>query len=247
VVTGTPPTHSLYNNSICVDESPYKKLVQSLAKQSRPQADGGNDEEDHLQSVTPVILKRGREAGGIHDSVFLVSDGVVTSISGAGSQRWQTQTKAYWVSPALLPALPHDPALAGSASPILAPITPSLSTMSLRTKGPVDTLLALGQEFGSLLSADGDELASFHLPDSPVGPPAFGDLDHDGYTDVVLHCRTQIVGLSIAPRTYRKTLGYLMGGLLLVLVAVVVGEAVATSGDGKLGARRRQKKARATD
>lgn len=247
MVTGTPPTHSLYNNSICVDDSPYRKLVQSLARQSRPPSDGGNDEVDKLQSVAPVVVKRGRSAGGIHDSVFLISDGVVTSISGAGAQRWQAQTKAYWVSPALLPALPHDPALAGSASPILAPITPSLSALPLRANGPINTLLALGQEFGSLLTADGEELAVFPLPDAPLGPPSFGDLDHDGYTDIVLHCRTQIVGLSIAPRAYRKALGYLMGGLLLLLIAVIAMEAFGASGESMPGAKRRQKKLRGTD
>jgi len=246
-VTGTPPTHSLYNNSICVDESPYRKLVQSLARQSRQQVDGGKDAEEHLQSVAPIVMKRGRSAGGIHDTIFLVSDGVVTSTTGNGAFRWQAQTKAYWVSPALLPALPYDPALAGSAAPILAPITPSLNGLPLRTTGPVDSILALGQEYGSLLTADGEELAAFLLPDAPIGPPAFGDLDHDGYTDIVLHCRTQIVGLSVAPRTYRKALGFLMGGILLLVVVVVVVEATAVSGENKAGSRRRLKNLRATD
>uniref|UniRef100_A0A6U4M9Z2 FG-GAP repeat-containing protein n=2 Tax=Hemiselmis andersenii TaxID=464988 RepID=A0A6U4M9Z2_HEMAN len=246
VVTGTPPTHSLYNNSICVDDSPFKKLVQSMARQSRPSRDGDADATDKLQTVAPVTLRRGNKAGGLLDSVFLVSDGTVTSLSGAGQQRWQAQSKAYWVSPALLPSLPHDPALAGSTAPILAPITPTLSTMPLKApRGPIDTLLALGQEYGVLLTADGDTLAEFELPDAPIGPPAIGDMDHDGYTDIVLHCRTQLVGLSVSPRSHRKALGTLMGGLLLLLVALVIFQ---TSNTGEqLGGKRRVKMARATD
>lgn len=223
VVTGTPPTHSLFNTSICVDDSPFRKLVQSLARQARPSREGEPDASEKLQAVAPVVLRpRGFTAGTLMDSAFLVSDGVVTSFLGNGRTKWQTQTKAFWSSPALLPALPHDPALAGSAAPILAPIHPILLPMSLRAHGPEDTLLALGQEFGTILTSDGAELATFVMPDAPMGPPALGDLDHDGYTDIVVHCRTQIVGLSVAPRAHRKALSVLMGSLLLLLVASIV-------------------------
>jgi len=183
------------------------------------------------------------------DSAFLVSDGVVTSFDGVGRQRWQAQTKAYWANPALLPALPHDPALAGSAAPILAPIHPFLSAMPLRAGGRDDTWLALGQEFGALLNSDGSELASFVLPDAPVGPPALGDMDHDGYTDIVVHCRTQIVGLSVAPRQHRKALSVLMGALVLLLVvSVALHSATApTEKKGGGGGFPMRKKTRATD
>ncbi len=234
VVTGTPPTHSLFNGSICVDESPFRKLVQSLARQARTPHQG--EPSDRLQAVAPVVLRpKHALPGGLHDSVFMVSDGIVTSFNGAGRQRWQVQTKTYWASPALLPALPHDPALSGSAAPILAPITPTLSGMSLRTRGGDDAVLALGQEFGTLLTADGLELATFALPDAPIGPPVLGDFDHDGYTDFILHCRTQLVGMSVAPRAHRKPLSMLMGTLLLLLVGSVVLHSATASMPNKSG------------
>ncbi len=216
-----------------MDESPYRKLVQSLARQARLPHHG--EPSERLQAVAPVVLRRKHALpGGLYDSAFMVSDGVVTSFNGAGRQRWQVQTKSYWASPALLAALPHDPALAGSAAPILAPITPTLSGISMRARGGGgdDALLALGQEFGTLLSADGMELATFILPDAPVGPPVFGDFDHDGYTDFILHSRTQMVGMSVAPRAHRKPLSMLMGTLLLLLLgSVVVHSATISSGD----------------
>ena len=46
-----------------------------------------------------------------------------------------------------------------------------------------------------------------------------GDFDRDGYNDLIFTTRTAIVGMSITPQKQRKSLSFLLGGLLALVFA----------------------------
>lgn len=56
-------------------------------------------------------------------------------------------------------------------------------------------ILALGMHTGSLLSQEGEILASFAMPDVPTGPPVIADFDHDGYNDVIIQVCVSFLSL----------------------------------------------------
>ncbi len=97
VTTGTPPTHSLFNASICAAASPFRLLLRSLAlAQARgggAPAEGGGEQ---LLAAPPVVVAAaGRGSDGrarrALDALFLVSDGTLTSVSASGRVNWQVR------------------------------------------------------------------------------------------------------------------------------------------------------------
>mmetsp|Transcript_49500 Transcript_49500/g.116685 ORF Transcript_49500/g.116685 Transcript_49500/m.116685 type:complete len:769 (-) Transcript_49500:226-2532(-) len=258
VTTGTPATHSLYNQSICTLDSAYRKMVRTLSNNAKGRASREAEAETKLHSVPPIAITQqpGRESAdrNVHlmDAVFLVSDGVLSSHSPAGIQNWQLQTQAYWTQPALLRVERHEDSLmAGEdlVSSIEMQIAPALAPFKMHPHSHWEHILALGMHHGAIVSQDGDILAQFPLPDAPVAPPVIADFDDDGYNDVIIQTRTSLAGLTMKPTKHRRPLSVIMGGLLLLIGAVILVHLAASSDSNKSVAMRRRtaNKGRATD
>ena len=101
----------------------------------------------------------------MQDAVFLMNDGLVTSINYAGVVNWQLQTPVTFMQPAPVRIERHtDALLAGEeATPLLdMPMAPTLAAMHLRaTPSHTDEehILALGMHAGAIVTQVSRQLA----------------------------------------------------------------------------------------
>ena len=113
VTTGTPPTHALFNESICQPISPLGVMMNLMAKGMR----GGKGADVKLLAAPPIVINRAKERDALErnvdmqDAIFYMSDGLISSYSFAGFQNWQIQTPATFMQPAPVWILPLEDAL----------------------------------------------------------------------------------------------------------------------------------------
>jgi len=263
VTTGTPPTHALFNESICQAQSPMAVMMHMMLKGVAGARGGDGNGNVKLMTATPAVLKRRKDRDELDrnvdllDAIFLMNDGLVSSYNYAGGLNWQVQTAATFMQPAFVRVERHsDTLLAGEdMNPYIdMPMMPALEVMHLKANRRDDEhILVLGMHSGTILTQDGDVVAGFALPDVPTGPVVVADFDRDGYNDIIIQTRTAVKGMSITPQRQRKPLTFLLGGLLsLVFAAVMVHHATLPS-DGsrhdasRIADMRRRNKGRSTD
>ena len=114
----------------------------------------------------------------MQDAVFLMNDGLVTSINYAGVVNWQLQTPVTFMQPAPVRIERHtDALLAGEeATPLLdMPMAPTLAAMHLRA-APSHTdeehILALGMHSGAIVTQVSRPSACCVLCLLPLLPPS---------------------------------------------------------------------------
>ena len=117
-------------------------------------------------------------------------------------------------------------------------------------------VLVAGSALMLLLSQDGEILAEAVLPDAPVGPAVTADFNNDGITDVIVGTHNSFYGFSVQRRAGSRIVQWLIGSLVLSMVAVVMIQTLSAAQHemsatrGRLGGRSsalRGKDRRSTD
>ena len=176
VATSGVPVHDhLFNASVC--PSKKDRGFQGTNKGWQSGSPGP------LDAVDPVVIPS-VEVPGKLDSVFLLSNGRVTSLGPKGERNWQTQTSAVWRKAHIMLAT-GDNHEAGLRSDSVA--VASLHFVNLHAERNIEEaddddlqLLAVGDSNLALLATDGRVRATMGLPQQPVGSPIMGDFNDDG-------------------------------------------------------------------
>jgi len=193
-LAGVPPLDQLWNGSICTS---FFELASFFAKATLP--------EQQYFTIAPSFLPS-TTASGL-DSIFIVSSGYVTSFSPNGKKLWALHTEATWskndyASLAAVYVLPTDPVphiiTTGKSLVLISPLGSVLSTQPLR-------------KTSSALAEGEDEIRS-------IAPPALGDFNNDGITDVVVLGHDGFYGYAIQ----KGTGSVLFPGLVLSLIGVMI-------------------------
>ena len=192
--SGVPPTEALWNAGICAPGIPSRGREAARAV------------------AAPLLLPRRRAGGGgeTYDSIFLSSEGRISSISPSGDLNWAVLTDARWAAELSSSSDDEPPALLPSLS-LLRP-TPQAEPL----------VLAIGESRAVVLSAAGRVLSSHGLPAMVVAPPLLADFSGDGVIDVVLTARTSHYGLRVS-----TSASSLLLQLLFAFVALAVALTVA--------------------
>ena len=142
-----------------------------------------------MEVVTPVLIRsygvRGGSGGAVNratgaafswDSVFLTSDGHVTSYGADGRRQWVSATPASW--------RPSDNRLDSDGTASLnvgaqtldvdASVLPTLAVFSPVPHEEEDFVLAAGSQQLAILTSDGEVQHTIALPDFPTAPVNVG-------------------------------------------------------------------------
>ncbi|XP_072024501.1 uncharacterized protein [Amphiura filiformis] len=239
VRSGIPPSLQLFNGSIC-----HIPRLLDMLYLAGSLFGSTNMIENQRLTVPPITVKSVAQKRGIlnhllglnhlrwvrqgMDSVFLVSNGRVTSYGPMGHFNWQVDTSAKW----------SDTVTVFNSKHYFAPelidvynnaFVPSMQPTSLQVFGKEDAALVVGWNSMVLISlVDGRWLAEHSLPCRPDAPVVIGDLDGDGYNDYIVQCPNGLVGFHM-----QQFSGYWSTALICIclLVAVVGLTSLCTSGE----------------
>lgn len=176
--SGVPAHDHLFNASICPGKN--DRGFQGTKKGWQSGSPGP------LDAVDPVVIPSIAHPGGSGklDTVFLLSNGRVTSVGPKGERNWQTQTSAVWQKAHILLATGgnHEAGLRTDSVAV-----PSLRFVNLHAEKSMEEaddedlqLLAVGDSNLVFLSMDGRVRATGSLTQQPVGVPTLGDFNDDG-------------------------------------------------------------------
>jgi len=182
VATSGVPVHDhLFNASVCVNAK--DRGFEGTGKGWQSGSPGP------LDAVDPVVIPSTTSPGKL-DTVFMLSNGRITSLGPSGERNWQTQTSAIWRKAHVMLAT-GDNHEAGLRADSVA--VPSLHFINLHAEKSIEAaddedlqLLAVGDSNLAMLATDGRVRATMGLPQQPVGAPALGDFNDDGVIDIVL-------------------------------------------------------------
>ena len=164
-----------------------------------------------MEVVTPVLIRsygvRGGSGGAVNratgaafswDSVFLTSDGHVTSYGADGRRQWVSATPASW--------RPSDNRLDSDGTASLnvgaqtldvdASVLPTLAVFSPVPHEEGGFVLAADSQQLAILTSDGEVQHTIALPDFPTAPVSVGmDFDSDGLNDVIVCVQVLVLSL----------------------------------------------------
>ncbi|XP_033625650.1 uncharacterized protein LOC117288891 [Asterias rubens] len=237
VKSGIPPHTMLFNGSICeahaymdaVAGSLFGRttiiqenlklaiaplVVPSIAKQSGVI--------NHLLGTSMLQKSRGRL-----DSIFLVSNGRVTSYGPSGRINWQVDTNIKWnTAMTIFKNKHHFPK--EIMDRYHNAFQPGMQVMALQVFGKLGAVALVGWDHLDILSLeDGHQIAHHSLPCQPTAPLVIGDFNSDGYNDVILQCSSGILGFRL--ELYSAYWSTAVIGLCLV--AIVLGLTKLCSSD----------------
>eukprot|EP01132_Coremiostelium_polycephalum_P003771 gene3771-4695_t len=199
-LSGLPPRDYLFNSSICgVGNSDYTSWLMNFDSNT-------GTIPSTIQSVTPAIIQDFSTQR--LEIVHLISSGKVTCLDEYGRQIWQVNTEAQWYKQTQLLLTPY----------------PSIQSFSFEQYGRKQNLMAIGEAL-VILDMDGTILFTQELDnfeeDPVLAPPIIGDINNDGYNDVIL---VNLHGYNIyyIEKSYSNMLfpiiGLVIFGALLVLM-----------------------------
>ena len=169
-------------------------------------------------------------------AVFLTSRGELTSYSSDGKQLWQVFTGMSWQ-----PTPEHSRSADDISSEygVSERAVPTLVPLALRKHAVPSTLLVAGSDSASIVSEHGHELASFSLPGPPQQMLTAVDFNLDSYTDVILVSPEGLYAWVQVRRPGAVPFSALVGGLVVIMLAVFVTQqqGFTQQGAGKLRGR----------
>ena len=200
-VTSGSPARPLFNGSVC------RALHLLSGAHARQQWQSAGDPPGGVPielAPAAAVASYGARAGGRSarrrwDVVFLNSRGDVTSFSHEGRRHFQLRTDADW----------------GPEGGVA-----TLHALLLRAGSTVPALLVAGERMALLLSPAGSQLARLALPSKPVAPLQVVDLAGDGTASLLLHTEVGLFAYRQLQRPGTLPLAFLLGGLLLVGLAL---------------------------
>ncbi|EFA84147.1 hypothetical protein PPL_03221 [Heterostelium album PN500] len=196
-MSGLPPRDYLFNRSICHEGG---MDFDYFFWRSSPAAEVSRG----AQTVAPAIIASANTVAGsakLNDVVFLVNSGKITSVRHTGRANWQRDTDARWQKDGQ--PYPH-PSIQAFSLEVYGPKTNLLAVADhiviLDQQGEILISERLGKK-GSQKLAGGMSASKSHaageqehyqptdaaaLSVMPMGPPIIGDLNNDGYNDVIV-------------------------------------------------------------
>lgn len=101
---------------------------------------------------------------------------------------------------------------------------PTFSPYKLRRHATPSIILVAGCARMSLVTEHGRELWSGALPERPTQPLVSADFNLDGYMDIILVSRTGLFGWAQVRSPGGMSISALVGGLIVVLLAVLLSQ-----------------------
>ena len=214
------PVHDhLFNASVCHSKKERGRNFEGIGQPGNPGA---------LDAVDPVVMPSlsASPNSAKLDTVFLLSNGRLTSLSPTGERLWQTQTSAIWRKQhtTLSTMANHEAGLRTDSV-----IVPSLRYVNLHAEKSWEEadaddlqLLAVGDANLCLVASDGRVRATMSLPNQPVGAPMLGDFNDDGVVDIVVPTAVAFHGFAVERRAnVGGALFTALVAILLIILAVV--------------------------
>eukprot|EP00271_Cylindrocystis_brebissonii_P005161 TRINITY_DN17107_c0_g1_i1.p1 TRINITY_DN17107_c0_g1~~TRINITY_DN17107_c0_g1_i1.p1 ORF type:complete len:716 (+),score=145.26 TRINITY_DN17107_c0_g1_i1:201-2348(+) len=238
--SGVPVREQLFNGSICRASSLSHLQQPEFGSRAFGRMADLGEGSSPLEVATPVLLPRRdrhRHRKGSHgDTIFLTSHGDVSSYEAEslhahhGRLRWQVSTEAQWENPPMPAGVPIER------------VIPTLAAIPLRRDGPIEVILAAGENTAVVLSPNGNKEASFTIPVAPVSPLIVVDFNNDGLNDIIAITQVGLYGFVQVRQPgiilFSSLLGLLVVGMSVLFVTQGVGR-------GANGARLHRK--RSTD
>lgn len=255
VKSGIPARQHLFDGGIC---RPFTGGLHGLDRvnQLRP-----------VDVATPVLLpvpgRRGKyRRGGGNLAVFLNSRGEVTSYDGQGHKVWQVRTGAGWLGGGghhwgeedgdedqdeEMHAQEARGGRRGRGGQWH--VEPTLVAMPLRTHAIPTVILAGGGDAFVAISERGRIVDQFDLPATPDQPLVITDFNFDGLNDIVMVSSDGIYGWTQVRRPGALPFSALVGGLIVIMVAVWINQQgfMKGGGGGGGGGGSGRRKGRSTD
>lgn len=86
----------------------------------------------------------------------------------------------------------------------------------------IQIIFAAGDGFFTLISEHGRELDSVELPEPPTQPLKVVDFNFDGYNDIIMVGRSGLYGWAQVRKPGALPFSALIGGLIVIMLAVFV-------------------------
>lgn len=205
-VSGLPLKSQLFNGSLCSSSNSLKDPLKKYNENSL------KTHASEIMSTSPVILRVIDEKtlieSKIRDIVVAINTGVVTCYSGTGEFKWQMKDGPTW-------KLGFDKASAVVFDADAQAVDEFGSHNSLGSH-----VVIVGDTSMSLVSHDGELLASIHLPKPPIAKPILGDFDSDGVTDIIIINEDSMLGYRL--EIVESTKGLLISLIILAVIAFIV-------------------------
>lgn len=165
-----------------------------------------------VSAASPVILRALHPRTGAETRervvVVAVNTGVVTAYSGKGEFLWQLRDAPTW-------AVDNR-----NASAVLFDVDARRVDDLGKHDNVHACVLITGEDRLSLVSRDGDVLASAYLPKKPIARPAMGDFDNDGISDIIVVTADAYLGYKVSAVSSPK--GLLIALIILLVAAVAI-------------------------
>jgi len=220
VTSGIPPRMHLFNGTIC------SALWQRNGKTS-------------IDIAPPVALPVPRKHGhytknSLHQHMnvaFFNSRGEVTSYDHRGTKLWSAESGMWWKTSHPFVDLDMDDYDYDEDKEGYECI-PTFSSFRLRRHATPSIILAAGCARMSLVTEHGRELWAGELPERPIQSLISADFNLDGYMDIILVSRTGLYGWAQVRSPGGMSISALVGGLIVVLLAVLLSQNHLTSDSG---------------
>lgn len=225
VLTGIPPTHRLFNGSVCRS---LQGSMPSLGQKAKL-----------VDIAKPIVLpsfydrrRRSGVPGQKLATIFLNSMGDLTSYDSDGSLLWQLSTDASWecqeAKSTRRPSIFSDSSTSSRTSHAMSQFSrkkcdlaiPTLKALSLRAHALPTMILAAGSSQAAILSDRGSILDLLSLPEHPDQPLIPLDFNLDGYMDLVLVGNEGIYGWTQVRRPGATSFTAIVGVLIIIMSVV---------------------------
>ncbi|GAM25812.1 hypothetical protein SAMD00019534_089870 [Acytostelium subglobosum LB1] len=182
-MTGLPPRDYLFNRSICNQNGVdfdyfFWRSVPGGANDAGGALNG-------IQTVAPAIIAHPATPNS-KEIVFLVSSGKITSVRFNGAQNWARDTDARWSKrgqPYPHPSIQGFSIDAYGAKTHILAVAESLVILTQQGDVMISEKLG-GKRSSSPMSTERTDMAAVSV--IPMGPPVIGDLNNDGYNDIIV-------------------------------------------------------------
>jgi hypothetical protein len=202
VVSGLPARAQLFNGSICEGRPNMQESLSKSVKRVVPE----------VTAASPLLLRTFNTHTGAEakekDVVIAVNTGTLTCYSGKGEFKWQLRDAPTW-------SFGNR-----NASAILFDMDSGRVDDLGKHDNVYAQILVTGEERLSLISREGEVLATAYLPKTPMSRPVLGDFDNDGITDIIVITSDAYLGYKVEANASPK--GLFIAMLILSLGAVVI-------------------------
>lgn len=240
VSSGIPPRQHLFDGSIC---RPFRAGIHGLDRMPRL---------GPVEVAPPIVLPipghRGHYLKPVNLAVFLNSRGEVSAYDERGHLMWQVRAPIAWTKyshkdrggmwdddelTTVKKGRPHP----GLSSNQQTGTEPTLVAMALRTHAIPTVILAGGLHSAAIISEHGSVIEELEFPEPAEQPLVIADFNFDGLNDVIIVGEQGLYGWAQVRQPGAVPYSTLVGGLIVIMVAVWVTQQGFMQSGGKVKGR----------